>query len=445
MSQRKAGVLLHPTSLPPGDGLVARARRFLDWAASAGLTVWQVLPLGPAGPAGSPYDASSAFAGDPRWFASPARIEEDELEAFVEANRSWLPDWCLFAALKDRYGGRPWIEWDESVRRRDPEAIDAATRELADELARHRRSQFAFARGWAEIRACAAARGVAILGDVPMYPALDSADVWAHPDLFDLDSDLRPNSIAGVPPDYFSSTGQLWGTPVFRWDRLAETGYAWWIARLEHQLALHDMLRLDHFRGFASYWAVPADAATAQAGAWRPGPGEALFAAARAALGELSFVAEDLGLITADVTALRKSLGFPGMRILQFAFDGDDGEYLPHNFTRDAVVYTGTHDNDTSRGWFASLADGSKRRALDYVGGSGDEIAWSLVRAAMTSVADLAIVPLQDLLDLGSEARMNVPGIAGGNWSWRAAEGALDPELAARVRRLLGVSGRTAG
>jgi 4-alpha-glucanotransferase len=269
-----------------------------------------------------------------------------------------------------------------------------------------------------------------------MYPALDSADVWAHQDLFQLDAEGAPTMVAGVPPDYFCETGQLWGNPLYRWDRLRETGYAWWIERLKHGLLLHDTLRLDHFRGFAGYWAVPADAETAEAGTWEPGPGLALFDAVRATVGGMPFVAEDLGVITEEVSALRKSLELPGMRVLQFGFDPQEGDHAPHRLTRDVVAYTGTHDNDTTRGWFASLDAEFKARVLDYLGGTADEVSWSMIRAAYASVADLAIVPLQDVLDLGSEARMNVPGVAKGNWSWRAPSDAFTPERAQRLRRL---------
>jgi 4-alpha-glucanotransferase len=289
---------------------------------------------------------------------------------------------------------------------------------------------------WSRLRAQAADHGITILGDVPIYPALDSADVWAHQDLFHLDAQGAPTRVAGVPPDYFSATGQLWGNPLYRWDRLRQTGYAWWIERLKHGLALHDELRLDHFRGFAGYWAVPAEAETAEAGVWEPGPGLALFDAVRADLGRLPFVAEDLGVITEDVSALRRALDLPGMRVLQFGFDAHDGEHTPHRLTKDVVVYTGTHDNDTTRGWFASLDPESKARVLDYVGGTADDISWSLIRAAYTSVASLAVSPAQDIFDLGSEARMNVPGVARGNWSWRAPSNAFTPELALRLRRL---------
>ena len=444
MPRRLAGILLHPTSLPDAaGGLVSAAERFLAWAEAAGMSVWQVLPLGPADAGGSPYAALSAFAGDPRWFVSSGGCPRGaSLEEFVERNRFWLHDWCLFAALKDAHHGRPWLEWDEPLRRRERPALSHAERSLASEIASHRRAQWAFFESWSAIRAIAARRGISILGDLPIYPALNSADVWAHPEMFWLDKRGRPTKVAGVPPDYFTEAGQLWGNPLYRWEELAATGFAWWVARVRHQLALHDALRLDHFRGFVGYWAVPATATTAVAGAWEPGPGRRLFDALRQALGRMPFVAEDLGVITEEVVALRTALGLPGMRVLQFGLDAHDGDHAPHNLTRDVVVYTGTHDNDTTRGWFAALDRTAQRRVLDYVGGSADDVAWSVVREAMTSIAELAIVPMQDLLNLGSEGRMNVPGVAAGNWGWRAPAYALDPALAERVRRLVEVSGR---
>ena len=449
MTRRAAGVLLHPTSLTDGGGrLVVAAERFLDWLAEAGFSVWQVLPLGPAGSGDSPYAALSSFAGDPRWFAAGSdeglRPEASGVafEAFVERERAWLSDWCLYAALKDAHGGRSWLEWDDALKRRDHGALGRAEKELAEAIAEKRRVQWEFFEGWSAIRAAAGRRGIRIMGDIPIYPALDSADVWAHQEMFWLDASGRPVKVAGVPPDYFSETGQLWGNPIYRWDALASTGYAWWVARVTHQLALHDALRLDHFRGFVGYWAVPAGAATAAGGAWEPGPGRALFDAIARAVGGTPFVAEDLGYITEDVVALRTDLALPGMRVLQFGLDAPDSDHAPHNLVRDVVVYTGTHDNDTAVGWFRSLDPIAKRHVLDYVGGREEEIAWSIVREAMTSIADLAIVPVQDLLGLGSEARMNVPGIANGNWRWRAPHEALDPALAARVRRLLEITGR---
>ncbi len=442
MSRRAAGVLLHPTSLPENSrGLAAASRGFFAWAEKAGISVWQILPLGPVGPGGSPYAALSAFAGDPSWFSAVVSLDPAASAAFADEHAGWLDDWALFAALKDENDGRPWLTWEEPLRRRNPAALASAAARLAEASAKHRRDQRAFFSRWSALRGQARDRGITILGDVPFYPALDSADVWAHQDLFHLDAHGAPTKVAGVPPDYFCATGQLWGNPLYRWDRLHETGYAWWIARLKHGLLLHDVLRLDHFRGFAGYWAVPADATTAEGGAWEPGPGRPMFDAIRAALGALPFVAEDLGDITDDVNALRLALDLPGMRVLQFAF-GPDTQHAPHRLTRDAVVYTGTHDNDTTRGWFSSLDPAMKARVVDYVGGTEDEVAWSLIRAAYTSVADLAVAPLQDILDLGSEARMNVPGVASGNWSWRAPSDALTPERAERLRRLAEVTGR---
>ncbi len=412
------------------------ARSFFTWAEQAGVSVWQILPVGPAGHGGSPYSALSTFAGEASWFPEAGDPSPDALAAFGFEHASWLDDWAHYAALKDAHRGLPWFAWEEPVRRCDAPALARSAVALHESISRHRRAQFVFMTRWAELREQAKECGITILGDVPIYPALDSADVWAHQELFHLDDDGAPTQVAGVPPDYFSKTGQLWGNPLYRWDRLKETGYAWWIERLRHGLALHDELRLDHFRGFAGYWAVPADADTAEEGAWEPGPGVGLFDAVRAALGGLPFVAEDLGVITEDVTALRKTLGLPGMRVLQFGFDATDGDHTPHRLTKDIVVYTGTHDNDTTRGWFASLDAKAKARVLDYLGGTAEEVSGSMIRAAYTSVADLAVAPLQDVLDLGSEARMNVPGVARGNWSWRAPSDAFTPERAHRLRRL---------
>jgi 4-alpha-glucanotransferase len=437
MSRRAAGILLHPTSLPEhAGGLDAAARNFFAWAEEAGVSVWQILPLGPPGEGGSPYAALSAFAGDPSWFRDAGDPMPGAVAAFSEEHAAWLDDWALYAALKDAHGGLPWFAWEEPIRERDPEALARIAGKLKDEVSRHRGAQHAFMSRWTTLREQARDRGIRILGDVPFYPALDSADVWAHQELFHLDAGGAPTKVGGVPPDYFCETGQLWGNPLYRWDRLRETGYAWWIERLRHGLALHDELRLDHFRGFAGYWAIPAEAETAEEGAWEPGPGMNFFDAVRAALGRLPFVAEDLGVITEDVSTLRKTLGLPGMRVLQFGFDLHDGDHAPHRLTRDIVVYTGTHDNDTTRGWFASLDPAMKARVLDYVGGTPDEVSFSLIRAAYTSVADLVVAPLQDVLDLGSEARMNVPGVAKGNWNWRAPSGSFTPERAQRLRRL---------
>ena len=443
MSRRSAGLLLHPTSLPQHEGGVdVAAAELIAWAREARVTVWQILPLGPPGEGRSPYAALSAFAGDPSWFPGGAPVAPGAVAAFAEREAGWLNDWAHFAALKELHGGLPWITWEERIRRRDSEALAASARALRDAIAGHVAAQHRFTTRWARLRERAHDAGITILGDVPIYPALDSADVWAHQELFHLDDEGAPTKVAGVPPDYFAERGQLWGNPLYRWDRMKETGFAWWIERLRHGLLFHDTLRLDHFRGFVGYWAVPADAETAEEGAWEPGPGRALFDAVLAALGTLPFVAEDLGVITDDVTLLRKTLDLPGMRVLQFGFDAGDGDHAPHRLTEDVVVYTGTHDNDTTRGWFAALDPASKARVLEYLGGTPAEVASALIGAAYASIAGLAVAPLQDVLDLGSEARMNVPGVAEGNWRWRAAPDAFTRERARRLRRLAEETGR---
>jgi 4-alpha-glucanotransferase len=499
MSSRSAGILLHPTSLPGRFGigdLGPQAVRFLEWLEAAGQTLWQILPLGPPGEGNTPYTALSAFAGDPR-LVSPEILERDGLlpaarlddvpglasdrvefarvrrlkagllhaawerfrtaptietkrrfEAFVEdsAQGAWLEDWTLYASLKARYRGASWIDWDPALARREPASLAAARSELVDEIAYHRFEQFLFFDQWSALRSEASARGIRILGDVPIYVAEDSADVWSRPDLFDLDECGRPVHVAGVPPDYFSETGQLWGNPLYRWDRLEEEGFRWWIDRMRANLRTADLVRLDHFRAFAAYWAVPASAETAENGAWLPGPKDKLLAALRDALGGLPLVAEDLGTITPDVLALRDAFDLPGMKVLQFAFHEDDSTHHPRHHAPPYVVYTGTHDNDTTRGWFATLPEDARLRALRDLGGDGGDIAWRMIGAAYASPAAAAVVPMQDVLDLGTEARMNTPGKARGNWEWRMRE---EPgaEIAARLRSLSESTGRlrTAG
>jgi 4-alpha-glucanotransferase len=493
-STRQAGVLLHPTSLPSRFGvgdLGPAADAFLDWASNAGLRLWQILPLGPTGPHHSPYDGLSAFAGDPllvspEWLVQegllPAgaldgvpefpegrvdwervvpfrrRLLEDsyrharslgepitgEIARFAEAsgNATWLSDWALFVALREKHEGRPWMEWDPRLAGREERALAAARTELADSIAFHTYAQFLFFRQWQRVKRTANARGISVLGDVPIYVAGDSADVWAHRRLFALDADGRPTAMAGVPPDDFSADGQLWGHPVYRWDVLAAEGYDWWIERIRLNLQLADAVRLDHFRGFSAYWEVPAGAATARDGRWVNGPGVMLFMAIQHALGDVALVAEDLGVLTDEVRHLLEVLRLPGMKVLQFAFGETDSEHLPHHHVPNGVVYTGTHDNDTTRGWFAALDDGARARFCDYLGTAGEDAAWDLIRAAFASVAERAIVPMQDVLGLGTEGRMNVPGRAGQNWDWRAAKDAFSPERAARLRRLATLTGR---
>jgi 4-alpha-glucanotransferase len=367
------------------------------------------------------------------------------MRGFAEApeQRHWLPDWTLFAALKKKFGGLPWSAWEKPLAFRDEDAIFAARAELAEEIAYQEYVQFLFFHQWERVRRAARARGIGLFGDIPIYLAMDSADVWAHPELFQLDDARRPLAVSGVPPDYFSETGQLWGNPLYAWDRIAQNAFAWWIERLRANLRLVDLLRLDHFRGFAGYWAVPNGAKTAMEGEWRPGPGLALFRAAEEALGRpLPLVAEDLGVITEDVRRLLTDSALPGMRVLQFAFSEEESEHRPHRYDPRCVVYTGTHDNDTARGWFAAADAEERSRALDYLGGDGAEIHWDLLRAAYASVAERAIAPLQDVLGLGSAARMNNPAKPGGNWGWRAREDALDPAAAERLHRLARLTGR---
>ncbi len=494
MTARSAGLLLPLSSLPGPYGigdLGCEAERFLGWAESAGQTLWQVLPLGPTGHHDSPYGAMSAFAGNPL-LVSPERLREEgflpdsalsriprfpedrvdyasvrrwkeklfrlswehflrdasapergEFEAFRASPEQarWLPDWALFSALKAKLGGT-WSSWSGGLSRRRPDALARASREFADVLAYHAYLQFLFFRQWEQVKAEANRRGIAVMADVPIYLLHDSADAWVHPELFTLDSDFRPKLVAGVPPDDFSPAGQLWGYPLYRWDRMEEEGFNWWVARIRMNFRIADIVRLDHFRGFVAYWAVPASEREASNGQWMPGPGRKLFRALGRMLGEVPLVAEDLGTITEDVRELLRELGIPGMKVLQFAFSEDDSLYLPHRHVSNAVVYTGTHDNDTTRGWFENLGPPERERILHYLGCDGREIEWALIRAAYASAADRAIVPLQDVFGLGSEARMNTPGKAEGNWSWRARREGFRPELAARLRRLAELTGR---
>ncbi len=491
---RAAGLLLHPTSLPGRFGIGdagPSAIRFLEWAKEAGQTLWQILPLGPTGFGNSPYCLLSAFAGNPL-LISPERLVEDGLllgsflasaphfepgrvafdsvfawkklmlrrafdrfrsdapaslrRAFgdfcgADEQAPWLEDWALYAGLKSTRGRREWTAWEPDLRDRRPGALQAARNELADEVEYRKFVQFLFFRQWGLLRDEARRREIALIGDIPIYVAPDSADVWANRDLFCLDASGYPEVVAGVPPDYFSELGQLWGNPLFRWDRMERDGFRWWIERVRTNLRTADLVRIDHFRGFAAYWAVPAGEQTAVKGKWMPGPGSRLFDTVRAALGPVPLIAEDLGDITGEVRDLLAATGFPGMTVLQFAFGTDDHEYQPHKFVPNAVVYTGTHDNDTTAGWWRSLGEGERTRVRDYLG-VGDELGWGLLRAAYTSVADRVIVPVQDVFCLGSEARMNMPGRDGEHWTWRALEKDFDAPRAAGLRRLAELTGR---
>jgi len=479
LARRAAGVLAHPTSLPGPRArgeLGAEALRFVDWLAACGARIWQMLPLGPTHTERSPYHCQSALAGDPRlidlewlhdrgWLASDraapddaaraaclqaARAgyhrradaaERDGYAAFVAAEHEWLEDWSLYTALKTHQLQAPWWRWPAPLRDREPGALRAAGEELAEAVETARFAQYIFHRQWRELRAHAARRGVRLLGDLPIFVAQDSADVWAERGAFLLGADGRPAQVAGVPPDFFSATGQRWGNPLYDWERMKADGYHWWVRRMRTELARFDMVRIDHFRGFQAFWMIPADQPTAVNGRWVEGPGEALFAALAAELGPLPVIAEDLGMITPEVHALRERLGFPGMRVLQFGFDGNaDNPHLPHNHIPGAVVYTGTHDNDTGLGWYRSLDDRIRSRVDEYLGAG--EAPWTLLHAAYTSVAYLAIAPLQDLLALGSEARMNTPGTTEGNWGWRFRWEDLPDALPGRLARLAALTGR---
>lgn len=482
---RRAGLLLHPTSLPgPAwqGQLGAAAYAFIDFLASAGATVWQTLPLCPVDSTGSPYQSSSVFAGEPalidletltaQGLLSAAAVREAlvagcdasqhrrlleraaaalpqaeealqaEFARFCQEEASWLEPCALFHALHDQLAA-PWWEWPVSLRDREPAALAQAAEEMADELHVQRFEQFVFDAQWRRLKQAANARGVLLFGDMPMFVAHDSADVWANRELFHLDGDGHMTRVAGVPPDYFSADGQLWNMPHYNWPAMASDGYDWWTRRLARQRQWFDLIRIDHFRGFAAAWAVAPAQSTAREGRWEPGPGEAMFRTLAERLGPLPLVAEDLGLITPDVDALRDALDLPGMRVLQFAFDGDARNvHLPHNHVRNAIVYTGTHDNSTALGWWAALEDSDRAQVRDYLGSGDAAMPWLLIRPTLASVAGCAVLPLQDLLGLGDQARLNTPGTAAGNWSWRYPAGALDPALATRLRHLFALYGR---
>jgi 4-alpha-glucanotransferase len=461
----------------------------VDFLAAAGQSVWQVLPLGPTGFGDSPYQAFSAFAGNPLLVSPEALVADGllprgsppaaapaspacdfgaaheqsrrlgprlaaalrrhrlhgEFEAFRQGT-PWLADFTQFMAIRESLGGIPWTRWPEGLRARSPGALDEARRSLSAPIEAHAALQWAFDRQWRSLHAHAHARGVSLLGDAPIFVAHDSADVWARPGLFDLDPAGEPRAVAGVPPDYFSATGQRWGNPLYRWEAHAADGYAWWRARLATLLRWVDRARLDHFIGFVRHWEVPAGAADARAGAWRPGPGEPLFRALERDLGSLPFVAEDLGETGPDVEALRDRLGLPGMRVLQFAFSGEaEHPFLPHRHPEHALAYTGTHDNDTTRGWWEGLGESERERVRSYLakhGGASGDIAWDLLRVGMGSRAETFVAPVQDVLSLGSEARLNTPGRAAGNWTWRLVPGQLTPALATRLREHTKQAGR---
>ena len=494
MERRTSGVLLHPTSLPgagPNGTLGADAFAFVAFLHEAGQRLWQMLPLGPPAAADSPYMATSAFAMNPllldaedlvrrgwleaaclssrpaagllsdfeahaAWqrevlipalvagFSSRASASDLADRATFEAEAHWLHDYALFETIGQLHGPGQWQQWPSQLRDRDPATLAAVAAAEAPAIEAVKLVQFAVDRQWQAVRAAANASGIRIVGDIPIFVGLHSADVWTERSLFALGADGEPAFVAGVPPDYFSEIGQRWGNPLFDWEASAATGHHWWKQRVRACLRQADMVRIDHFRGFEAYWAIPASAPDARSGSWQPGPGRTLFDALRDSLGDLPIIAEDLGIITPEVEALRDSLGLPGMKILHFAFGGsDDHPYLPHNYPERCVAYTGTHDNDTTVGWYATCSEAEADHARRYFGIDGLDIAWQLMEGLWRSPARMVLVPAQDLLSLGSEERMNRPGSSVGNWCWRLRAGALDAGVAARLRELSHRSGRS--
>lgn len=489
---RASGVLMHLSSLPSpyGIGTMGRAaREFVDFLAAAGQRYWQILPICPTSYGDSPYQSFSTFAGNPYlidldllaadgllrreeyadidWESTPDRVNYGALYRkrwevlrkacgrllqappaayadFCAENAFWLPDYALFMALKDEHGGCAWTQWEPALRRRDPASLDAARTRCAGAIGFWQAVQYLFFAQWRALKHYANQKGVFIIGDLPIYVAADSVDVWSAPEAFQLGEDLLPTEVAGCPPDGFSATGQLWGNPLYNWDAMAQNGYAWWVRRIRVLCSTYDVLRIDHFRGFAGYYAIPYGSTDACNGRWRTGPGIALFRAVENALGKRDIIAEDLGFLTDDVRELLRESGYPGMKVLEFAFDSrDGGDYLPHTYTRHCVVYTGTHDNEPVNGWFDTAPAADTRKAVDYLKLTREEgYHWGMMRAAWASVADLAIVQAQDLLGLGHEARMNVPSTLGTNWCWRALPGAFDDALARKVRHHMELYGR---
>lgn len=488
LDRRRAGILLHITSLPGGRGngdLGRDAYRFVDFLANSGVSVWQTLPIGPTHPDGSPYQCLSAHAGNPamislQWLAergwlrneqaadsslapgeqrlrclqaafdffrqTPPEADQRRYEEFVREHDGWLADYALFIALREELNRRPWQDWPVPIRERQPKALEAARQRLAEPVARVKFEQFVFFQQWKELREYATSRGVLLFGDMPIFIASDSADVWAHQQYFDLREDGHARVVAGVPPDYFSATGQRWGNPHYDWAKMEADGFKWWLERFRSQLALYDWVRIDHFRGFEAYWEIPAESETAIHGYWVKAPGEALLKAAYAQLGGagLPLVAENLGIITAEVEDLRNQFAIPGMLILQFAFDGGPGNpYLPHNHDANNVAYTGTHDNDTTLSWFEGLSEAQRNHVYQYLGNSSLRMPWALIQSAMASVAKLAILPMQDVLEQGRGHRMNTPGtMDDSNWRWRFTWDQLNDGQVAELARMVRLYGR---
>lgn len=492
---RKSGILLPISSIPSKYGIGTfskQAYAFVDFLERAGQTLWQILPLGPTGYGDSPYQSFSTFAGNPYYIDLETLIEEGLLKRsdcnkydfgdnenyvdyekiynsrfkvlrkayensniakdgkfkkFVEKNAYWLEDYALFMALKNANGGKSFLEWDEDIKLRKPEAMEKAKEENADEVLFFEFQQYEFAKQWEALKKYANKKGIEIIGDIPIYVALDSADTWANPELFQLDKTSTPIGVAGCPPDAFSATGQLWGNPLYKWDYHKKTNYAWWMKRIAYCYELYDIVRIDHFRGFDEYYFIPYGDETAEFGHWEKGPGYSIFETMKKELGEKKVIAEDLGFLTDTVIELVEKCGYPGMKILQFAFDSrEESDYLPHNYKRNCVVYTGTHDNDTTVGWYKVLDKKDKDFAKRYLHITvKEEVEWEFIRAALASVADTAIIPMQDYLGLGAEARINIPSTLGINWKWRMGEKDCTKRLADRIYKICKLYGRVKG
>lgn len=490
---RASGILLPISSIPSSYGIGTfskEAYEFVDFLKEAGQTYWQILPLGPTGYGDSPYQSFSTFAGNPYyidleqliekgWLKKEScdkadtgdqeayvdyekiyrtrfqllreafensQIEKDpEFAEFAEKNKDWLLDYALYMAVKDEHKGKSWAEWEDDIRLRQKKAMDQYTKRLKDEILFYEFQQYLFAQQWKQLKAYAKEKGIQIIGDIPIYVAFDSADTWAGPELFQLDEKGMPTGVAGCPPDAFSATGQLWGNPLYRWDYHRQTGYEWWLRRISYCFELYDVVRIDHFRGFDEYYSIPYGNRTAEFGKWEPGPGYELFKVMKEKLGNKPVIAEDLGYLTPSVRKLVKKTGYPGMKILQFAFDeSEKSDYLPYHYTTNSVVYTGTHDNDTTVGWYASLSRHDKEFLKKYLHiKNGKTVHLDLIRAALGSVSDTAVIPMQDYLGLGSEARINMPSTLGDNWKWRMKKGQISGELAKQVCELSRLYGRT--
>ena len=491
---RRNGMLLPIASLPSPYGIGGfskEAYEFIDLLEETGQKLWQILPLGPTSYGDSPYQSFSTFAGNPYFidldtlaekgwltkeaceasdygdnesyidygriynsrfvllkqaFLNSDILSDEKFTEFCKANQHWLPDYALYMALKNQNDGKSWIEWEEEIRLRKPEAVEYYKKELEEECNFYEFLQYEFHEQWTKVKEYAHEKGIQIVGDVPIYVAFDSADTWANPELFQLDEKNLPLGVAGCPPDAFSATGQLWGNPLYNWAYHKKTGYDWWLKRIAYCFDLYDIVRIDHFRGFDEYYSIPYGDETAVNGHWEKGPGMDLFNTVKEKLGELDIIAEDLGFLTESVFQLLKDSGYPGMKVLQFAFDpSEDSDYLTYKYQRNCVVYTGTHDNDTTAGWFEKLSDGDREVALRYMNSfytPKEEQHWDLIALAMRSTADICIIPVQDFLGLGSEARINMPSTLGDNWKWRMTKGAFSEELKEKIRRMTKLYGR---